>query len=378
MDLSNNDEDLLLNYPPCLRSNIKELCLRGKIGLSNVTANDLEIVHNKIANKVIHSYHFIIKVPYAGKRLSWEIIFNPEDYSFAPDFDFKDDTFLANPDVKTIIENVPSLNEWDINNPEAIVDVLKEFLSLFKKEQLEKINVDNMYTKVKEEYEELINKCEISPDNIEVIAENNIVHLLIALNIDYDKIPPYIQLDPSKLLNPGEDFIHLRMSYTANRTTPALLISARVEQTLGQSKSFHIPEVAKDSTISEYLDNINNVLSHRIKLRVKDYEKRKMFMCYILAMSPEHVVDYDIGNLMNCMVKCTLEGNDFLVEISVDQHFPQKKPALWLIHDCEKEECKDPIRNLQWNANLSVKEMFETVLTCLNDELPKVRPKHKL
>lgn len=108
------------------------------VGLSDITVNDIIIHTNHIIMKEDNAehFHFLIKVPYAGKRLKWEIIFDPEDFDFAPDFDFNDDNFLENPDHNIIEDNVPSLLNWNLTDPKILSQVLNEFLLLYKKIQV--------------------------------------------------------------------------------------------------------------------------------------------------------------------------------------------------------------------------------------------------
>ncbi|KAJ8935943.1 hypothetical protein NQ314_012565 [Rhamnusium bicolor] len=113
-DLVYNTDNILCNFPLCLRKNIEELCLRSQIGLSSVNLQDISILSNRFNGEDTVNYHFIIKIPYAGKRLKWEVIFDPEDYQFAPDFDFNDDHFLNSPDIETITDNIPSLAQWNL------------------------------------------------------------------------------------------------------------------------------------------------------------------------------------------------------------------------------------------------------------------------
>lgn len=82
-----------------------------------------------------------MKVPYAGKRLKWEVIFDPENFNFAPDFDFNDEEFLSYPDVDRVSENVPSWKNWNIKNPKSLAQVLNEFLILYKNYQVKIIQI---------------------------------------------------------------------------------------------------------------------------------------------------------------------------------------------------------------------------------------------
>lgn len=84
---------------------------------------------------IIHCNNFILKIPFAGKHLEWEVIFDEEDYEFAPDFNFHDNGFLADPTVDEIIDNIPSLKTWNLKNSKSLVSVVQEFLTYYKKFQ---------------------------------------------------------------------------------------------------------------------------------------------------------------------------------------------------------------------------------------------------
>lgn len=155
MDGPNNNV-VLQRFPPCLRSNIREIWADGKIGkYKNKNYNELftPVTFKGISgmniglvpfpNKRItedcyelYSYQFVIKIPYAGKLLEWEVMFNEEDIGFAPDFDFRDEHFLAYPSLETMCSNIPTLAQWNLQNPKALITVLKELVNFYRKKQV--------------------------------------------------------------------------------------------------------------------------------------------------------------------------------------------------------------------------------------------------
>lgn len=78
----------------------------------------------------------MLEIPYAGKLLEWEVLFSEEDCTFAPDFDFRDEYFLADPTVAVLTNNVPSLANWRAENSKALINVIREFHGLYKKTQV--------------------------------------------------------------------------------------------------------------------------------------------------------------------------------------------------------------------------------------------------
>lgn len=82
--------------------------------------------------------NFVVKLPLAGKLLEWEVVFNEDDYEFAPDFFFQDEYFLADPTADVLLKNVPSLLEWNLHNSKSFKLVVCEFLNLYKRFQVSK------------------------------------------------------------------------------------------------------------------------------------------------------------------------------------------------------------------------------------------------
>lgn len=159
MDCTNNDA-ILERFPPCLRKNIQEVWANGKIGTykmevstkSIVLTNDefkgisgMNISLVPFPNKRItkdyyepYAYQFLLKVPYAGRLLEWEIIFNEEDFGFAPDFDFRDEHFFADPSLDMLCDTVPTLAKWNLQDPKALITVLREIISFYRRSQVGK------------------------------------------------------------------------------------------------------------------------------------------------------------------------------------------------------------------------------------------------
>lgn len=79
---------------------------------------------------------FKLIIPYAGQSITWEVVFNSVLLHFPPDFCFDDDTFLSDPEVGIIEENVPSLANWDSQDSKSLLYVICELLALYRKHQV--------------------------------------------------------------------------------------------------------------------------------------------------------------------------------------------------------------------------------------------------
>lgn len=93
-------------------------------------------MHGSKEEPVIYSNHFELEIPFSGITLKWDVFLDENDYSFAPDFDFNSDTFLKDPSLDTVMEQVPSLLNWDIQDSKMFTKVIKEFLKLYKQTQV--------------------------------------------------------------------------------------------------------------------------------------------------------------------------------------------------------------------------------------------------
>lgn len=87
-----------------------------------------------------YTYAFKIRIPYAiSKILKWDIIFNPHDLTFAPDFYFNDkyfDEFLQKFHADDLYEYVPDWFNWNVNNSESLKSVVGGFILLYKEFQV--------------------------------------------------------------------------------------------------------------------------------------------------------------------------------------------------------------------------------------------------
>lgn len=79
---------------------------------------------------------FRLVLPYCSKKLKWEIIFDHTAPWFAPDFRFDDDSFLGSLDTETIERKIPSLANWNENDPRALTQVVSELVNLYKQYQV--------------------------------------------------------------------------------------------------------------------------------------------------------------------------------------------------------------------------------------------------
>lgn len=327
-----------------LHRNLEVLLNNGKIGLFKFQPADIQTKPNKYleVTKGFKNYHFCIGIPYAGRILNWEIIFDPEDISQLPDFDFNDYSFLSEPDINYIAENIPTWDKWDIRDPQSMLNILNEFLALYKKSQVEKLYKQNKLFNLKSQYEELMKVMDLTEDRIEVMIEsksdldiNNddsvVVSFLIFLPIDFSELPEYYQEECEELVNPGEDFSCLSIQIKKldnSQTRVSLSLSPRAEQLLGNLK---LPKLRKDANLSDYALAVRKVICDQIKNIIYQYQARNIYIMAVVDAFSNGIVEYDATRFTKVsFIYEDCEDYACLVNVQLGAKFPEDRPKVQL------------------------------------------------
>lgn len=80
--------------------------------------------------------HFNVSVPYAGEMLNWTVMFDSNCPEMGPDFEFHNDSFMADPDADTIEKHIPSLANWNPLDSDCLLKVLGELAMCYKQYQV--------------------------------------------------------------------------------------------------------------------------------------------------------------------------------------------------------------------------------------------------
>lgn len=174
--------------PPNFFEIIKNLYF---LGFLPFNASDISFIKTYEENDDSFYFYYTLKIPFAGHKLNWDLIFTPEDISFAPDFKFNDENFYLSENLDTLVENVPSLMNWDVNNPMALLSVMREYFGLYKKQQVSTLENENIYSTLNAEYKQLID--EVSAADVEVFLTSTTVTFVIIIRVDVSELPQYIE-----------------------------------------------------------------------------------------------------------------------------------------------------------------------------------------
>ncbi|XP_044271897.1 BRISC and BRCA1-A complex member 2-like [Tribolium madens] len=369
--LSANSENLLSIFPPILRKNFKELFLHGKIALTPLALTDVRPTKSYTHDNL--SYSYAVKVPYASKRLNWELIFSPEDTKFAPDFNFNDDSFHLAYDIDSVVANVPSLEQWNVHDPKSLFTVLKQFVGLYKKQQLEKLN-DNIYAHVNFEYQSLVR--EINPNEVEVYLEHTGAHFLISVRVDVAALPEYLQpimSGQNDFLNPGDDTCYLKVSFVkldGSRVNTSLQLSPRVDQLVNR-KFFHFPDYSNHSSLPKYVKSVTDLLQEHIEKLVVYHKLKKEFMTCLCTIHGENMLEFDTEKFDKAVVLLEVDDYHCLVQIEIGKIFPEDRPTVTLISiNCHPlgTTCREKI-NYEYDPHATPEEMLAKLIDSLSENI---------
>ncbi|KAL1494289.1 hypothetical protein ABEB36_009912 [Hypothenemus hampei] len=348
--LKQSNMSLILNnsdYYNHLKINLDTLLNGAEIGLSRFQPENIQTKRHKHIEMIagFTNYHFMINIPFAGKFLNWEVIFDPENYSELPDFDFNDNSFLCEPDINYISENVPSWDSWDLTNPQCLQNILNEFLSLYKKTQVDKLMKQNKYANLKAQYEEILKTMNLPPNNLEVCLENktefdynqstdgsNIrnlskpVRFFILLPIDLSKLPCQDEGSAS------ENYVNLTIEIKDLDSTQVkgiLNVCPRLENLFG--KELKLPKCPKDASLAQYAKLVQTTIENHIKLIVEQQQARSLFVSAIVDSFSHSIVEYDAKRFFKIVfIYEDVEDYECLVTIELGNNFPRERPKVKL------------------------------------------------
>ncbi|XP_061410334.1 BRISC and BRCA1-A complex member 2 isoform X2 [Lethenteron reissneri] len=321
-------EGTLSKMSPAVRHFVEEMLRHGRVGLGAPTTlrvTDLKSGCPSLTPSPCCD-RFKLHIPYAGDTIKWDVIFNHEYPDIPPDFMFGEDTdFFPDPD------ELPHLQEWRSQDPEALLLVLQELLAQFQVHQRERLR-DN--SRLMFEYNSLSEQTDYTV-HMEVHVGRHTawdgeccVRFLLRLPVDFSLIPPYLLKDP--LVDPGEDVALLLVTFEnteATKVFPKLYLSPRIEHALGGSSAFHIPNFPSGGCLLDYVPQVCQLLTSKVQYITQGYQKRREYIAAFLSHFGESIAEYDAEGFTK--ISLLLEGLEFffMVHIELPLYFPRDQPT---------------------------------------------------
>ncbi|KAB0800437.1 hypothetical protein PPYR_06177 [Photinus pyralis] len=373
---------ILPAFSPIIREIIRNTLTDLDFGISGqplrINAGSTKMSPNEYMEKYIDS--FKLEIPYAGKTLEWEVIFQEEDFAYAPDFNFINDSFLSDPDVNVINDHVPSLSKWNVADNKCFNRVIREFLVLYKELQLLKFQTETCYSRLSSEYDDLLKNSSLSNTDVELYIDTaGAVHILMPILVDFTCIPPYVQEQKGsgECLNPHKDIAKLKISFSKpeySKIQSTLQLTPRLEQVIGSATNLRIPVYKKDTTLSAYVTEITKLLKNRVTFLADHYRMKNDFITTLIAECGLNIVEYD--NILFSKATLLFNVNEVyaLVIICLGDKFPQEKPKLTLnsIYYLKNDKPYSQILDAYpYSPRWKCDEIIKRLLIYLQEQIPK-------
>ncbi|XP_071441444.1 BRISC and BRCA1-A complex member 2-like [Hetaerina americana] len=287
---------------------------------------------------------FKLVIPFAGQQIAWNVVLDALNPHFPPDFCFDDPSFLPCPSPEFLEENVPSLSNWNLENPNALLQVIEELLCLYRKHQVDQLK---KYSRLQFEYTSVISQDGISEEDVEVLVQCKDrkqmdqdgpppVHFSIRLPVDYSCLPP--ETDSSPVLGPKEALLYVtfpasneigalpkRGGPILSRFSPRLQLSCQLERSL-YYPSFRVPCFPPGRCLVDYVPAVIELLDSEVKSVSNSFNLRKDFLAALLIVFSTAVLEYDALTFSKA---CILYDDGVLlclVYIALPPKFPKDKP----------------------------------------------------
>ncbi|KAG7197433.1 hypothetical protein KM043_013291 [Ampulex compressa] len=270
---------------------------------------------------------FKLSIPYAGQNLIWNVLFDSHCPEIGPDFIFGDDTFMTDPDVDTLSNQIPSLAKWDPTDYNALCKVLIELLLYYKQHQIQQLAKQGDRLQI--EYSTLVGVTEICVEDIEMIllplgTKPTEARFLIRIAMDFSQLPAR----NNRCENDMAMLLVIFYGSDWNCIVPQLYLSNSLEKAFGGPNALHIPPFPPDKYLMDYVPEVKKFIAEKINSILQCFEKKKDFITVLLAIQRGSVLEYDAVEF-SC-ITILLEHRDFyfLTHFTLPAGFPKERPTI--------------------------------------------------
>ncbi|CAH0727873.1 unnamed protein product, partial [Brenthis ino] len=278
---------------------------------------------------------FRLVLPYCSKKLKWDVIFDPSTPWFAPDFRFDDESFLINADEESLARGVPSLTEWNSNDPKSLSDVISQLINMYKIHQIKKLHEDES-SRASFEYSALLGNALTTEQDVEVWVGGHIVEFLIKLKVDTSRLPELYNDRVDQ--NPGIDTALLLVRYP-NSTNAELILSPFLTKVLG---NITLPMMHQSGVLMDYVPMVTEILNNKIHDLINNDKLKRELLAQLIVKYEGAILEHDASS-----AALLFEMNDFhwILQIDIGINFPEKPPVLTLrsVYHCSKGKPKHKI-----------------------------------
>nr|XP_033327231.1 BRISC and BRCA1-A complex member 2-like [Megalopta genalis] len=195
-----------------------------------------------------------------------------------PDFLFNDDTFLTDMNIDTLSDRLPSLTKWNVNDQDALLNVLMELLLCYKQHQVQLLEKQD---RLKLEYTMLMSSTDIAQEDVEVMllpfgSKPTEAKFLISLSIDVSQL----QNRPFESQNDVAMLLVTFYGPNWNRIMPQIYFSKYLEQVLDGISALELPHYPIDKCLTDYVLEIKKYVEEKAHKIIGSDFRKQMSLCY--------------------------------------------------------------------------------------------------
>lgn len=360
-------ENILQQFHPEIQPLIK-VVLTEKVGIGSGNIKISGISSGRPTDSAEgNADRFKLVIPYAGQKITWNVVFNSQKPHFAPDFCFDDDSFLADPDIEFLEEALPSLATWNVRDPRALLNVILELLEIYRKHQVELLEHADR-SRMHFEYSSLICQAGVAEGDVEVLVgsgRQRSSSFLIRLQVDFSAIP-------QPLADLGEPTATLTVTFHSptegGRITPQLQLSLQAEAALegvGGSGMSLPPFPPGGSCLMDYVPVVTARLQDRIDAAAAAHDRRRELITALFHHFGNGVLEYD--GISFTRASFLLEWRDFyfILHFTLPPGFPREKPVVVfqsVYHATDGKPYRYRFEDFPYNPRTEVKKMTEKLI----------------
>ncbi|XP_057316330.1 BRISC and BRCA1-A complex member 2-like [Hydractinia symbiolongicarpus] len=326
-----------------------------------------DVKHSKLS--ACSNHIFDVSFLVAGMPQNWQLIFNPEHPLLAPDVIFDNKSFF--PDIQLI----EGFTAWNTRSDECLVALITDLFEAYLKHQRSAILE---YPQVKNSFEEFMkttkfgSRCEIDILKNGPGTFNDVIKLMISLDVNFSKLPPYLQ--PK---NVGDNCCCLSFVFEPpNLSTikPVLELSPAVEIALGGISNLRIPPYGT-STLVSYTKKISDLLENTVSDVIERYERRKSLIILLLSELNGSVIEYDTETFCEASFLLEVEGFHFILIVMLSEQFPHEEPSIALqpIYQMSNHVHTMSVKDCTHDPHMSSEQILTYIRESVNKSLQEFK-----
>ncbi|XP_017881011.1 BRISC and BRCA1-A complex member 2-like [Ceratina calcarata] len=315
---------------PAVDSHIKPLLMSlSRAKKLDISCGTIEIDPMTSSCGDVKADRFKLSVPYCKQNLTWNVFFDSQCPDMGPDFIFNDNNFLSDMDINTLSAKIPSLAAWNPTNKDALLNVLIELLSCYKKYQIQLMHKE---ARLSAEYNMLMGSIDVKLEDVEVVLlpfgfKPTEARFVISLSVNVSQLQMYnfeTEIETAILLVTfsGADW---------SRIVPQLYFSKSLEEILIQRTGpLNMPPFPADQYLLNYVEEIKKYISDKVNCVVQMYDKRIEYITAFTSLRRLSIIEVDVINYNYAV--CLIDQNDFhcIIHIKLPLEFPTIPPLVRL------------------------------------------------